>query len=183
MPVLCKKRKTMFTLPDDLITEIASFLWTDCTIHANELSADIDFYITWRTLVPPIFIKCAVTDKLHCYDVANPMRAGHPYWPRQLLELTPHTVWSRNLYLLGSFICREKIRGVKTYKRCCMRWIRYCCENIDLWYYFDLNQKVLSKITLDHFHARAHYPFLRQALAQISSYKFASDDEGFWLFP
>ena len=87
MPVLCKKRKTVFTLPDDLITEIASFLWTDCTIHANELSADIDFYITWRTLVPPIFIKCAVADKLHCYDVANPMRAGHPYWPRQLLEL------------------------------------------------------------------------------------------------
>ena len=140
---------------------------------AHELARDIDFYMDWRNFVPPIFIKCSLTDTLHCYDVANPMRAGHPFWPRKLLHLTPESVWSKNMYLFGSFICRENIREVKTYKRCCMRWIRNCCENLELWYYFDLNQKLFSKITIQHFHARAHYPFLRTALAQIASYKFA----------
>ena len=161
---------TRFFLPSDLIQVITSFLWKEVRLSAEEMAADIDFYILWRKVVPPIFLKCAVLDTSQLFYVANPMRGGHPYWPRKVLELTPNNVWGGSLYAFGAMICRERIREVKTYKRCCLRWIRNCTDNIEIWYWYDLQQKLLSKITIDHFRPQGHRGFLREALQQVSSY-------------
>ena len=167
MPRFCTTR---FYLPDDLVQAVASFLWKHAKLRADEMAEDIDFYISWRRAVPPIFITCAILDTSQCFYVANPMRDGHPYWPRKLLDLTPKNVWGGNLYAFGAMICKERIRGVQTYKRCCLRWIQTCTDNIEIWYWFDLQQKLLSKIKIEHFRPQGHRGFLQEALQQVSFY-------------
>jgi hypothetical protein len=171
-----KFRRTRFCLPDDIVSLLCTFLWRNAKLRADELSADVDFYCLWRKTVPPIFLKCAVLDIHQWFHVANPMREGHPYWPRKLLNLEPKNVWGDTLFAFGSMICRERIRDVRTYKRCALRWIRACTDNIDIWYWWDLKQKLLCKIKPEHFHPRAHQAFLQEALSQLSFYKvsFAS---------
>ena len=168
-----KYRRTLFFLPDDLVQVITSFLWQNANLRADELANDLDFYMLWRKTVPPIFLKCAILDLSQWFHVANPMRDGHPYWPRKLLDLTPKNVLGEPLFAFGTMICRERIREVRTYKRCALRWIRNCTDNIDIWYWYDLRVKLLNKIKLEHFHYRAHRGFLREALQQLSFYKLA----------
>lgn len=164
--------KVVFCAPSCVVEIIVSFIWEQ-RITASELASDLQFYESWRRTVPPIFLECAVPDVYHCYEIANPMRNGHPFWPRKFLDLTPTHIWAKTMYILGSWICKEKIRDVNTYKRCCLRWINDCCQNVELWYYYDLQQKLLNKITLDHFQYRAHRGFLSEALRQISSYRLS----------
>ena len=171
-----KFHSTMFFLPQDLVQVITSFLWQNANLGANELAEDLDFYILWRKTVPPIFLKCAILDTNQWFHVANPMRSGHPYWPRKLLDLTPNNVWGEPLFAFGTMICRERIREVRTYKRCALRWIRNCTDNINIWFWYELQTKLLNKIKLEHFHQRAHRGFLQEALQQLSFYNpaFAS---------
>ena len=161
---------TRFFLPDDLIRVVTSFLWKTAQLSADELSEDLEFYCLWQKTVPPIFLKCSILDIRDWYQVANPMRDGHPYWPRKLLDLTPKNVWGEPLFVFGTMICREKIREVRTYKRCALRWIRNCTDNIDIWYWYDLQVKLLNKIKLSHFRHRSHRGFLEEALEQLSYY-------------
>jgi hypothetical protein len=169
--------RTLFFLPDDIVQVITSFLWQTGNLSAHELGEDLDFYILWRKTVPPIFFKCAILDTTQWSHVANPMRDGHPYWPRKRLDLTPKQVWGEPLFAFGTMICRERIREVRTYKRCALRWIRNCTDNINIWYWYDLQVKLLNKIKLKHFHHRAHIGFLREALQQLSFYKLAFASE------
>jgi hypothetical protein len=161
---------TRFFLPDDIVQVIAGFLWAHVHLRASEMAEDIDFYLMWRKAVPPIFMTCAILDTSQLCYVANPMRDCHPYWPRKLLDLTPKNVWGGSLYAFGAMICKERIREVRTYKRCCLRWIRDCTENLEIWYWFDLQQKLLSKIRIEHFRQRGHRGFLQEALQQVAFY-------------
>jgi hypothetical protein len=170
--------QTRFFLPDDLVQLVTSFLWKSAKLSADELSEDLSFYCLWRKAVPPIFLKCAILDTSQWFHVANPMRDGHPYWPRKLLDITPKNVWGEPLFAFGTMICRERIREVRTYKRCALRWIRNCTDNINIWYWYDLQMKLLNKIKIEHFRHRAHRGFLEEALQQLSFYtiSFASSE-------
>ena len=170
---MAKYAQTRFFLPDDIVQILTSFLWKNANLSASELAWDLDFYCLWRKTVPPIFLKCAILDTCQWSQVANPMRDGHPYWPRKLLDIRPKTVWGDPLFSFGTMLCRERIREVRTYKRCALRWIKNCIENIDIWYWFDLQVKLLNKLKAEHFRPRAHPGFVAEALQQLSFYRLS----------
>ena len=113
-----KFAQTRFFLPDDLVQLVTSFLWKSAKLSADELSEDLDFYCLWRKTVPPIFLKCAILDTCQWFHVANPMRDGHPYWPRKLLDLTPKNVWGAALCFRDHDLPRENSRGAYVQTMC-----------------------------------------------------------------
>ena len=165
--------KPRFFLPDDLIRRALEFLWPNASLTAAEFAEDIRFYAQWQAIVPAIFLECAVFDTTKCYYVPSPLRKDHPYWPRKVLVLKPRNVWSDALRAFGMMICRERIREIKTYRRCALRWIANCEQNVDLWYWFDLHQKLLNRLTIQHFRPRSHQGFVQEAFRQLSLCKRA----------
>ena len=155
----------LFSLPVDLVRLILSF---ELQITPKELSDDIDFYIDWHNTVPPIFLSPRLLETRYLFYVASPMLPHHPYTPRRHLSMRPADVWAQTLTALGQMICRERIRELRTYKKCILRWIYDCIENRNPEYYRILHTKVLSKVALQHFRPSAHFVFLREALRQIS---------------
>ena len=156
----------MFLLHDDLITLCVSYVWD---LTSFELKDDLDFYIQWQRYVPHMFLQTAVLDTRFWYTVANPMCKYNPYYPRKYLSLRPADIWSPSLRSLGSMICKEKIRSLKTYKGCVLRWIDDCTSNRHLFYWFYLARRVLSRLKITHFQTRAPCFFVREALEEICS--------------
>ena len=158
-----------FFLHDVLITEVMSFLYSTIPVTACELRQDLKFYITWRKYVPSMFLSTQLLETRFWFHIANPMCRYHPYHPRKFLNMRPAEVWSPTLTALGNMICKEKIRAAKTYKRCALRWIWDCCDNLELWYWFYLRDKLFTRLSSCHFHSKAPLRFVEEALQQIAS--------------
>ena len=171
---MTKNSKAVFFLHDDLIKLCTSFVWGYGGVSAKELSNDIEFYIRWTDRVPPIFLNCAVLETNLWIEVPNPMRRGHPYYPRNRLLLRPKTVWSDSMLKLGTRLCRERIRDCKTYKRCAIRWIQNCMAGLELWYFEEVDRKLFQRIKVHHFRSRSNFRFVRECLEQLSFLRRAS---------
>ena len=157
--------QTRFFLPDVLVTEMLKFVWG---ITACELRSDLDFYIQWRKHVPPMFLEPSTLETRFWYNVANPLCRYHPYHPRKYLSLRPSDIWSASLPALGSMLCREKVRMVKTYKRCIMRWISDCITNRHIFFWFVLIDKVFKRINFEHFRVQVPSSFVQESLREIA---------------
>ena len=164
----------MFFLPDDLIRLCTTFLWDSGGITASELRRDIVFYEKWHRKVPQIFLNCSVLETDLWMHVPNPMRKGYPYWPRKRLLLRPKTVWSDAMFTLGSRLCRERIREVRTYKRCALRWIQNCISSLHLECFDEVEEKLFHRIKEQHFRRRSNLRFVRECLQQLSFLRHAS---------
>ena len=165
---------TMFFLHNDLIKLCTSFVWGNAGIDARELQRDIEFYELWHQKVPPIFLQCAMLETDLWQDVPNPMRAGYPYWPRRRLLIRPKTVWNDAMVTFGMKLCRERIREVRTYKRCALRWISNCITSLELGFFDEVEKKLFQRIKLQHFQRRSNFRFLEECLQQLSSLRLAS---------
>ena len=154
-----------FFLHDDLITELISFLYE---MTAQELREDLQFYLEWRNHVPSMFLSCQLLDTQFWYHRANPMCRYHPFHPRKFLNMRPEEVWAPTMIALGNMICKERIRGAKTYKKCALRWIFDCVENVEIWYWWHVKQLLFSRLSAEHFVERAPSRFVREALEQIA---------------
>ena len=155
----------LFSLPHDLVRLVLSF---ELDISPKELSDDIDFFIKWHDTVPPIFLSPRLLDTRYLFYVANPMHVHHPYTPRRHLSMRPADVWAQTLTALAQMVCRERVRELRTYKKCILRWVYDCIENRNVEYYKILHSKVLGKLSLQHFRPSAHFAFLEEALRQIA---------------
>ena len=150
-------------LPRDLLNLAISFLYD---ISADELFQDLAFFLKWQKNVPSVFLSPSLLDQRFYYGVANPMIKDHPYTPRRFLQMRPSEIWASTLPALVNMLCPEKIREIKTYKGCVLRWTHDCVHSRSLKYYFILCKKALVKLTDRHF--RRAYPvfFVREALRQ-----------------
>ena len=150
-------------LPSDLSNLVVSFLYD---ITYQELAIDLEYYIMWHS-VPSLFLKASMLDwRTFCF-VPSPMHRNVPYIPRAYLRMRPSDIWSNSLIALSSRICKEKIRALKTYKGCIMRWVFDTTSMRHHCWYRQLHERVLKKLTVDHFRARDDF-FVLEALAQIS---------------
>lgn len=159
--------QTNFYLHDDLINTVLTFLYQDGELNAQELHEDLEFYIKWSNAVPSMFLSCQLLETRYWVHLANPMCKFYPYHPRKFFCMRPEEVWGPTLLALGHMISREAIRSAKTYKRCAIRWILDCVENVDLFYWYELKQKLFNRIHCFHFHRGAPSSFVREALSQI----------------
>ena len=156
----------MFRLPNDLISVILSHVF-ECT--AKELEQDLNFYIAWQKTVPPMFLSASLLDTRYWFGVANPMLSYHPYTPRKFLQMQPADIWAATLPAFVNMICRERVRGIQTYKGCIQRWAADCIAGRRLEYYIILSSKGFRNLTPDHFRV-SHPPFfVEEALRQIHS--------------
>jgi hypothetical protein len=149
-------------LPSDISNLVVSFLY-DNTYH--ELATDLNYYIMWHS-VPSMFLKASLLDlRTFCF-VPSPMHKNVPYVPRSYLRMRPSDIWSNSLIVLSNRICKEKIRALKTYKGCVMRWVFDTTSTRHFCWYKQLYERVLKKLTVDHF----RHPdfFVVEALMQIS---------------
>ena len=115
-----------------------------------------------------IFLSPRLLDTRYLFYVANPMLPNHPYTPRRHLSMRPADVWAQTLTAFAQMLCRERIRELRTYKKCVLRWVYDCIENRSVQYYRILHAKVLWKLSPQHFRPSAHFAFLLEALRQIS---------------
>ena len=122
----------LFFLPPDLVNLILTF---ELQISPLELSEDIDFFVTWHNTVPSLFLSPRLLDTRYLFFVASPMLVNHAYTPRRHLAMRPADIWSQTLPAFGQMICRERIRELRSYKKCILRWIYDCIENRDVAYY------------------------------------------------
>ena len=171
---MTKNNTPMFFLPDDLIRLCTSFVWDSGGVSARDLRRDIRFYERWHQRIPPIFLNLAVLETDLWMEVPNPLRVGYPYWPRRRLLLRPKTVWSDAMFTLGMRLCRERIREVKTYKRCALRWIQNCISSLHIGFFDEVDQKLFTRISERHFRPRSNLRFVRECLVQLSSLRHAS---------
>ena len=149
-------------LPNDLSNLVVSFLYN---INYQELAIDLEYYTMWHS-VPNIFLKASILDlRTFCF-VPSPLHKNVPYVPRAYLRMRPSDIWSNSLIVLSSKICKEKIRALKTYKGCVLRWVFDTTSTRHHCWYKQLHERVLKKLTVDHF--RAPDFFVLEALAQIS---------------
>ena len=156
-----------FYLHDDLVNVVLGFLWK---VTAQELRDDFRFYATWHKTVPPIFLSGSVLYKDFWYEVANPLSRHNPYVPRKYITLRPNDIWNFNLIALGTMICRERIREIKTYKRCAQRWIMDCVAGSKPEYYQILHKKLFTRLKISHFQSRAPTCFLAEVFSQLALY-------------
>ena len=154
----------LFCLPHDLVNLVLTF---ELQISPLELSEDIDYFVTWHNTVPSLFLSPRLLDTRYLFFVPSPMLVNHPYTPRRHLAMRPADIWSQTLPAFGQMICRERIREVRSYKKCILRWIYDCVENRDVGYYTILYSKILRKLSPLHFRPSAHWVFVREALRQI----------------
>ena len=159
--------KPCFYLHDDLINIVLGFVWN---VTASELRYDLEFYRRWNETVPPIFLAGSVLYRDFWYEVANPLCKHNPYVPRKYLSLRPNDIWNYNLIALGAMLSREKIREVRTYKRCAQRWIMDCVAGNRPEYYIELRKKLLTRLKISHFQSRAPSPFLAEVFSQLAIY-------------
>ena len=137
--------KLLAALPDDLISLITDYAF-QCT--ACEFFQDLDFYISWGNTVPPMFLSAQVLDLRFWYCVANPMIRFHPFVARKYLKLHPHDIWSGTLPCLVRYLHAERLRSLKTYKRCVIRWVDEAVTSHHLWFYMHVVQKTTRKIDI-----------------------------------
>ena len=161
--------KPMFFLPTDLTQIVIDYVWSCKQLSVRELRHDLIFYIQWRQKIPGIFLSTSILDRHTWMQIPNPMIENLPYYPSKFLSLHATNVWSENLFLLGTMLCKEKIRECRTYKRCAMRWIDECVSFVSFEGWNILYEKLLSKLQLKHFRSRAHFPFVLECLHAISS--------------
>mgnify|MGYP003711541159 FL=1 len=159
--------KLLAQLPDDLITLITQTAF-QCT--ASEFFQDLDFYTTWANTVPAMFISAQVLDLRFWYCVANPMIRWHPFIARRHLKLLPHDIWAGTLPCLVQYLDRERLRSLKTYKRCVVRWVDEAVTSHHVWFYQHVLTKVLIKLRIEHFRPNCPQFFVREALSQIASF-------------
>ena len=160
-----QNNKPMFYMHDDLISTMLSFL---NGIPAEEFREDLMFYIKWHQ-VPSVFLSTTLTDSRSWFSVANPMCRYMPYFPRRYLRMRPEDIWSPTLPALISMIDREKVRDVKMYKGCLMRWAHECISNRHIEYWFQLKRKGLSRLSLEHFRNSRPRFFVEEAMREVFS--------------
>jgi hypothetical protein len=149
-------------LPRDISNLVVSFLYD---ISYQELMIDLNYYIMWHS-VPSIFLKASFLDiRTFCF-VPSPMHKNVPYFPRKYIRMRPYDIWSNGLLLLTNKICKERIRELKTYKGCVLRWAFDATSTRHIAWYNQMHERVLKKLTLEHF----RHPdfFVTEALMQIS---------------
>ena len=156
---------SVFFLPHDLTNIVLEFVYE---IAPAELEQDLDFYIRWRTNVPPMFLSATLFNTRYFFNVANPMLEYHPYTPRKHLRMRPCDIWSSALSVLVRGLCKQKIREIHTYRGCAIRWCVDCIQNRKLAYYTLLQDKILTKLKSHHFRRGVHHCFVSHALLQIS---------------
>ena len=154
----------MFRVNNDLLNIILSY---DYRIPPEEFIADLEFYTRWQR-VPPLFLSASLIDTRILFHVANPCRKHHPFTPRRHLKMRPCDIWAATLPALVHMVCRERLRELKTYKKCCLNWTYDCVENHKLWYYEKLESRLLTRLQLDHFRPSAQRAFVIEALRQIA---------------
>jgi hypothetical protein len=150
----------MDRLPSDVSNLVVSFLYD---ISYQELAIDLNYYIMWHS-VPSMFMKASLDLRTFCF-VPSPMHKNVPYVPRSYLRMRPSDIWSDGLITFSSRICKEKIRELKTYKGCILRWVFDATSTRHIAWYQQMHERVLKKLTVDHF----RHPdfFVLEALMQI----------------
>ena len=156
---------SVFFLPYDLTNIVLQYVYE---ISPDELEEDLNFYIRWRTTVPPMFLSATLFDTRYYFNVANPMLRYHPYTPRKHLRMRPCDIWSSALSVLVRGLCKEQIRELGTYRGCAIRWCLDCVQNRKVFYYTVLQNKILTKLKSHHFRRCVHPCFVLHALLQIS---------------
>ena len=149
-------------LPSDISNLVVSFLFD---ISYQEMTTDINYYIMWHS-IPSLFLKASLLDlRTFCF-VPSPMHRNVPYVPRGYLRMRPCDIWSPNLLLFCNGICKEKVRELKTYKGCILRWAFDTVSTRHIAWYQQFYKRVLKKLTIDHL----RHPdfFAVEALMQIS---------------
>ena len=162
---------SVFFLPYDLTNIVLDYVYD---ITPYELEEDLDFFIKWGQNVPPMFLSATLFNTRYFFNVANPMLRYHPFTPRKFLRMRPCDIWSSALPVLVRGLCKEKIREIRTYRGCAIRWCADCIQNRQLAYYRILEAKILLKLKNHHFRRGVHPCFVSHALEQIAL--FASSD-------
>ena len=139
-----------FVLDKDTLDLVLGFAWDG--MDSKQLTEDLAMFADWHRIVPPEFLHAEITVNGECFNkVANPFRRGYPFTPLRLLSITPSSVWNHNLWILGAGLCKERVRFIRTYKKCAQRWIAECICNLHPQYYVILYKKLLHKLTVDLF--------------------------------
>ena len=156
--------KLSTTLPTDVLNVVLSYLYR---LTAQELTADIEYFLDWQKRVPKIFLRASMLDHRYFFNVANPMISDYPYTPRKFLSMQPQDIWSQTLPALVNMLCPEMVRGVKTYKGCIQRWTRECVCTRTPDAYLTLCKKALIKLKPIHFRRTFPRLFVHEALLQV----------------
>ena len=154
-----------FALPKDLVNLLLSFVYE---ITSDELARDLEFYIKWRSKVPPMFLSATLLNTRFYFSVANPMVRYHPYTPRKNLRMRPTDIWACTLLAFLHGLSKERVRSLRTYRGCILRWAHDCLQNRKIEYYAMLHHRILSKLKPHHFRSARPSAFLAEALRQIS---------------
>jgi hypothetical protein len=151
---------------EDCASVLISFLWPNYT--REELLTDIDYYISWHR-TPDIFINCAIHDIQLDVRVPSPYRKNTPFRPRRTLRISPWSIWSPAMKRFMYWLSKDKVRKLKTYKRCVMRWVSDVLENRKVEYYVFLHHKILKYLTPEFFRGQQNTLFQEEVLQQIAS--------------
>ena len=136
-----------------------------------ELESDLDFYIRWQTQVPGVFLSQSLMDLETGLLHASPMIKNHPYAPTRKFLIRPESVWSITLLLLVASIDKHKVRRLKTYKGCIIRWARECLAGCKPEYYQKVHT-IFTQLTLEHFYP-VRRAFVAECLKQIHALSYA----------
>ena len=129
---------------------VLGYLWVG--LRSKVFIEDLRVYEQWHEIVPARFLSAQITYNGRWYHkVASPFRRYHPYVPRQNLLIAPDDIWNENLLILAALLCKERVRTIRTYKRCALRWVEDCIWNTHPEYYTILQEKLLNRITVDLF--------------------------------
>ena len=141
---------TRFALNTDTLDIVLGYLWDG--LRTKEFREDLRVYKQWHDIVPARFLSAEISyGGLWCHKVASPFRQHHPYVPRRKFMISPNDIWNENLLIMVAALCKERIRSIRTYKRCAIRWVEDCIWNVHPEYYVILQEKLLNRITVDLF--------------------------------
>ena len=141
---------TLFRINNDILDIVLGYLWEG--LRSKAFIEDLRVYKQWHDIVPARFLSAQIIYNGSWYHkVASPFRQYHPYVPRQNLLIAPVDIWNENLIILAASLCKERIRSIRTYKRCAIRWVEDCVWNAHPQYYKILYKKLLSRLTVDLF--------------------------------
>ena len=140
-------------LLDDLLQIVLDYAWGG--INTIEFYGDIAHYTKWHQTVPRSVLNVSVMYKNRPFHrIASPYIAEHAFVPRSHLALLPFHIWNTTLESLVNMLCKERIRAIRTYKKCAMRWVHDCVWNLQPEYYRILHEKLLCKLKEEHFRPR-----------------------------